>query len=249
MKRIVRPELLDSLPEEDLRARRSRKDLRRLNRWMGHVGILARELQEGTARRMPLRIADLGSGDGYCVGSVLQRLGRNGSIGEIVFVDRNAAIDPVVRCQLSDLGWNIRTESMDVLDWVRVQPAGSYDWIIANLFLHHLTEDALRRLFSELGSISWNVAGCEPRRSPWTRWACRIMWLAGYSFVTRHDAATSVEAGFASNELSRLWPGGDGWTFLEREAGLFSHLFVARKALGGNKEEPASVREPACTEA
>jgi hypothetical protein len=39
----------------------------------------------------------------------------------------------------------------------------------------------------------------------------------------------SVRAGFSGRELSALWPKGD-WLLEERHAGLFSHLFTARRA-------------------
>ena len=45
MNRIVLPELLDELPPEAADARRSRRDLQRLNVWMGHAGIMARALR------------------------------------------------------------------------------------------------------------------------------------------------------------------------------------------------------------
>ena len=41
MKRIVQPELLDSLPPGDPRAMRSRRDLRRVNAWMRNHAIMA----------------------------------------------------------------------------------------------------------------------------------------------------------------------------------------------------------------
>ncbi|TPV99455.1 MAG: hypothetical protein USCAAHI_01108 [Beijerinckiaceae bacterium] len=39
--RVVRPEWLDSLPPDDPRAGRSRRDLRRINAWMQQAGIMA----------------------------------------------------------------------------------------------------------------------------------------------------------------------------------------------------------------
>ena len=51
MKRLVQPELLDSLPPDDPRARGSRRDLRRVNWWMGHHVILARTPGPGILRR------------------------------------------------------------------------------------------------------------------------------------------------------------------------------------------------------
>jgi hypothetical protein len=42
--RRLERELLDELPADDRRARGSRRDLRRVNFWMGHARIWARQL-------------------------------------------------------------------------------------------------------------------------------------------------------------------------------------------------------------
>ncbi|HMJ90456.1 MAG TPA: hypothetical protein VK530_11595, partial [Candidatus Acidoferrum sp.] len=70
---------------------------------------------------------------------------------------------------------------------------------------------------------------CEPRRSALALAASRSVALVGCGPVTRHDAVVSVRAGFRSSELSALWPETGTWRLIERRAGLFSHLFVARK--------------------
>ena len=64
MKRIVQPELLDTLPAGDLRAVRSRQDLRRVNGWMRQHAIMANVLQQALNRHPPGHITELGAGDG-----------------------------------------------------------------------------------------------------------------------------------------------------------------------------------------
>jgi hypothetical protein len=44
VKRLVQPEILDTLPPDDPRALRSRRDLRRVNAWMGNDAIMAQAL-------------------------------------------------------------------------------------------------------------------------------------------------------------------------------------------------------------
>ena len=79
MHRVVEPELLDDLPPADPRAVGSRADLRRLNLLMGHAGILSRALRQPLAetslRSRPLRLVELGAGDG----TLLLRLARRWS--------------------------------------------------------------------------------------------------------------------------------------------------------------------------
>ena len=43
-------------------------------------------------------------------------------------------------------------------------------------------------------------------------------------------AEASIAAGFVRKEISALWPDKTVWRLTERRAGLFSHLFVAKKA-------------------
>jgi hypothetical protein len=45
--------------------------------------------------------------------------------------------------------------------------------------------------------------------------------------VTRHDAVSSVHAGFRAQELSSLWPDQQNRAIHEYSAGLFSHVFLA----------------------
>ena len=71
--RRVEAETLDHLREDDPRAIRSRRDLRRINRIMGNVSIVDSLLNASLARP-PSHIAELGAGDG----SLLLRLASGG---------------------------------------------------------------------------------------------------------------------------------------------------------------------------
>ena len=71
---------------------------------------------------------------------------------------------------------------------------------------------------------------CEPRRSAFALAGCRFLWAIGCNDVSRHDAVTSVRAGFSGRELSALWPEGREWQLVEGEAWPFSHTFVAHRA-------------------
>jgi hypothetical protein len=197
--RSLEPEWLDELPPEDPRAVRSRADLRRVNWIMGNARILARHL--GQAKR----VADLGGGDGSLMRAVERKLKRN---LEVTIVDRIAGLE--------------------VFEFLAA-PGKPLDAIVANLFLHHLTDHDLRRLFSLAAVRAPLFVACEPRRSRFALAGSHLMWFIGCNDVTRHDAVISVRAGFNGRELSDAWPVVDGWTLAERPAPPFSHLFVARR--------------------
>ena len=98
-----------------------------------------------------------------------------------------------------------------------------------NLFLHHFNDVELKQLFAGIAPRCQAFVACEPRRSTFALFASRTVALLGCNDVTRHDAVASVRAGFDGDHLSRLWPDPVRWSMTERRAGMFSHLFVARR--------------------
>jgi hypothetical protein len=107
--------------------------------------------------------------------------------------------------------------------------AGVAEVAFANLFLHHFIEAELIMLLGEVAQRCDLFVACEPRRSSFALLGSRGVALLGCNGVTRHDAVASVRAGFSGSDLSQLWPYSGQWALTERAAGLFSHLFVARR--------------------
>ena len=224
LERSVQPEWLDEMSADDPRAARSRRDLRVLNGLMGHPGIVRRALRRRLNCDRP-RIADLGAGDGTFLISVLRRDAHDG--GEIVLVDRRAAVTASTVRRYEAVGYAVRVSSQDVFEWLR--DAERCDVIVANLFLHHFDEAELRHLLVLVASRSRLFVACEPRRALLPLAMSHLLGVIGANGVTRHDAVLSVRAGFAEKQLSDLWPAHADWQLAERPAGLFSHLFIAQR--------------------
>lgn len=74
MDRFVETEWLDALAAEDPRARRSRRDIGRLNAVMGHARIMAGELRSAFSRHLSLQLIELGAGGGEFMLNVARRL-------------------------------------------------------------------------------------------------------------------------------------------------------------------------------
>ena len=224
MNRRVELEWLDTLPGDDPRAVRSRRDLRILNRVMGHTGIIQGAL--GTRLHQErVRIAEIGAGDG----TLLLRICASTAHwrgGEVVLVDRAPAVSAHTVAEYRARDYTPRTVASDVFGWLE-QESGVYDAIVANLFLHHFEAAQLRRLFTLSAARTSLFVACEPRRAGFPLVASRMLGLIGCHAVTRHDAVLSVRAGFRGRELTPLWPRAAGWALEERRAGLFSHLFTA----------------------
>jgi SAM-dependent methyltransferase len=235
--RTVRPEILDQLPPAAARAIRSRRDLQRVNRVMGSCGILTRAVRGALApapQHAPLRILELGAGDGTLALRIAPHLAMSWPVAELTLLDRQALIAEATGTAFARLGWTLRPLTVDALEWARAptrqQPSDRWDLVVTNLFLHHFEEDGLRELLSAVADRCDAFVACEPRRSLPALVGGRLLFALGVSADTRHDAIVSVRAGFRDDELSRLWPARRArWRLTERRAGLFSHLFVAAR--------------------
>ncbi|HTV42107.1 MAG TPA: class I SAM-dependent methyltransferase [Candidatus Sulfotelmatobacter sp.] len=228
--RAVEPELLDELPPNDPRALRSRRDLRLLNLGMGHPPIMARALLEHLRGRNAPRIVELGAGDGHFLLSVANRLRQQWPSAEVTLVDRLDSFDPEIKARFNDLGWHVHTEIKTATEWLRQASAGGADAIVFNLFLHQFRDEELTEMLGLAARTTNLLVALEPRRSWLAKLSGRLLWVIGCGPVTRHDAEISVRAGFCGNELCAIWPNKIDWSLIERPAGLFSHLFIARRA-------------------
>ncbi len=228
MKRVVQPELLDSLPPEVPQARGSRRDLQRINWWMGHHGLLARTLRQRLPAQLPGRLLEIGAGDGEFFLRLARQFTPPWSPPRATLLDMQDIVAPSTLAACARLGWQVDTEVADVFAAVpRSEPVAA---VFANLFLHHFADAALARLLLKMSQQTDLFIAVEPRRVA-QPWICgQLLRLIGCNAVTLHDGVVSVRAGFAGRELSELWPDPAGWHLTERRAGLFSHLFVAQRA-------------------
>jgi hypothetical protein len=231
MMRVLERELLDELPADDPRAIHSRRDLQRVNAWMGHAGIMAAVLARAFQHRPPQSIVEIGAGDGTFLLRLAKRLGPQWKPSRVTLVDQQQLLDQRTKAAFHLLSWNVHARQIDLFDWMESEVELN-DLTIANLFLHHFVEADLRRLFARLSTLTGFFLACEPRRSPLALRATSLLWLIGCNDLTRHDGRLSVRAGFADNDLSRVWPANAGWQLHERRAGWVSHCFAAGRAAG-----------------
>jgi hypothetical protein len=225
--RRVEPEWLDELPPADPRARRSRRDLKRVNSLMSNARIVARELRRALPQGAR-RIAEIGAGDGSFALALAQGLGALDG-GEFTLLDRQRLVAPETLDGFSKRGCTAHAVEADVFDWLRHASTPVFDAMVANLFLHHFEPCRLAELLELVASRTRVFVACEPRRSGVALLGSRLLGLVGCNDVTRHDAVVSVRAGFRGRELAAMWPDSGSWILAERAQGLFSHAFVARR--------------------
>jgi hypothetical protein len=241
MPRIVTAEILDGLSPGDPAAKRSRRDLQRVHRAMGTRMILLRGLKAMTARHpmaMPLRILEIGAGDGSLMLGVAQALAPTWSDVELTLLDRQPLLDAATMASYRKVGWNVTPKVGDVIDWAAeaVNPSDEppvmrWDLIVANLFLHHFESAQLTLILQAIAKSSRRFFACEPRRDWLALAGSHMVRAIGANHVTREDSVLSVHAGFNGDELTNLWPKHDGtWQVQEYSAGLFSHCFRAERA-------------------
>ncbi len=236
--RQVLPEALDQLDAQDPAAIRSRLDLRRIHRWMGTRSTVLRAWQDllpAAQPAGPLRLLELGAGDGSLMLAVARRLAPAWPDVELTLLDRQPVVGSATLAAYAQLGWRITHCRRDALDWAADTGANTppatprFDLVIASLFLHHFDGAALRTLLAAIAARANRVIAVEPRRAALALWGSRAVGLIGANAVTRADAVLSVRAGFSGRELSVAWPSASaGWQLAEARAGLFSHCLVGR---------------------
>jgi hypothetical protein len=230
--RVLEPETLDHLAPDDPVAQRSRRDLRRVNGFMGARRILARALErvggEGAGR--PLRIVELGCGDGRLMLEVARHRGARWPAATIDLLDRQPIVDAATIAGYAAAGWRARPVAADVLAWADGDDGERWDVVVANLFLHHFEGAALGRLLAGCARRADALVACEPRRSRFALGAAHLIFFLGTNAVTRNDGVLSVRAGFIGSELGAAWPGAAGaWRVDEYDDGLFTHCFCAAR--------------------
>jgi hypothetical protein len=231
--RVVAPEWLDTLAPDDPRARRSRGDLRRINRLMAASSLLAGSLDALLARAPEAPLIELGAGDGSLALRLAQRLSQRWPKVTLGLLDLQPGVGDATRRGLHTLGWDVQVIQADVLDWLtRTPPAVERTLrpiMFANLFVHHFEGTRLQALLAGIADRAQAFVCLEPRRSPTALLGSYLLGAIGCNDVTRHDAVASVRAGFAAQELSASWPNADRWLLRETGAGLFGHRFAARR--------------------
>ncbi|MEO6066304.1 MAG: hypothetical protein ABIP49_11055 [Lysobacterales bacterium] len=241
--RRVEPEWLDELPADDPRAVRSRRDLKRVNRWMGSMSILLRELDRvvlehagDAAAAAPPHLVELGAGDG----SLMLRIARQRKAQwpgmRLTLLDREPVVDAATLAEFRKLGWQVDVAAVDVFDWLAQPHDERRNIVCTNLFVHHFAGQQLEQLLQGIALMTGTQAFVclEPRRSRFALGGSHLLGAIGCNAVTRHDAVLSVHAGFRDGELGALWPSasqhGSEWNVRESAAGIFSHLFAATRA-------------------
>ena len=187
MKRVVQPELLDSLERHDPEALRSRRDLRLINLLMGNERWILRNVPPAS------QVVELGAGEGL----LTRRLAANHLVTALDLQDKPEGLE----CQ-----W-IRGNLLKTLE------DAPGETLVANLILHHFDESELVQL-GKLFKERKRLLFVEPWRSPISVIEGYAIWPL-IDRVTKHDMMVSIRAGFKKGELKALLSLGENWVWRE----------------------------------
>lgn len=227
--RVVLPETLDTLDPADPRAARSRRDLHRVHLAMRTVAILKHALAR-LQLAAPLRILELGAGDGSLILRLAQALRPRWSEVRLTLLDRQDIVSPQTLQAFEAIGWRVQVMRKDVIEWAIEPQSEHYDLCVTSLFLHHFDDTSLPLLMRAIADRCDAFVACEPHRSALAALGSAWIGILGTNRVTREDAVTSVAAGFTRRELTAIWPSEDGkWSVEEYTALPFTHCFTATR--------------------
>lgn len=187
--RVLKPEILDTLPDEEARA--SLADLIRINRHWGGHSTLGHLLRDNVKASETFSMLDVGAASGDMADCVRQWY-PGGSV---------VSLDGIASHLKQASGLRIAADAFH-LPFRRK----SFDFVFCSLFLHHFTDEEIVRLLEGFGDVARRaVLVIDLERNPiayyflpWTKWLFR------WDPVTVFDGPISVEAAFRSKELEEL---------------------------------------------
>ncbi|MGJ8634888.1 MAG: class I SAM-dependent methyltransferase [Luteolibacter sp.] len=207
--RKLTPEILDSLPHDDPRARSSRRDLRRINFVMGNDSWVLGKIPPETSR-----ITELGAGDGHLLSRIAKKFPQT-PVTAFDLAPRSKKLPQRVQWMRGDI--------------LTIPPKNRTGTLIANLFLHHFTQPELNTMSKWIIDFDTLIFS-EPLRSRFPLMATKIVSPIIHP-VTRHDMRVSIEAGFTAGELcTALHLRENGFTVTETESWLGAIRVVATKS-------------------
>ncbi|MCC6659656.1 MAG: methyltransferase domain-containing protein [Phycisphaerales bacterium] len=231
MERTVEPELMDDPGVDRADLDRSLAYIRGVNRWLGGTrGLLAnlKRWSRRWPRGKPVTLLDIGTGSADIPLAARRWAMRRGFDLRVTGVDLHAATLEAARGRVGDEP-GIELIQADALRLMDLFTPGSFDYVHAGMFLHHLSFIevlTVLRIMDRLAraGLVWN----DLVRSRLSLALLRPA-LLGRAHIIRHDALASVRAGFTRAEV----------TDVARRVGLdytrYRNVLAYRFTLAGEK--------------
>lgn len=238
MQRILTHELMDdpNVPRDQLAI--SLRYIRSINRNLGGVTALLRHLKAWSRHwptDRPVTLLDVATGSADLPVAACRWATKAGFDLRVTGVDKHSETLNFAREQARGFD-AISLQHADALTLDQSFAAGSFDYVHAGLFLHHLSDAEIVTVLSHMSRIArrgiiWN----DLVRSKASN---RVVWLLtiGKPEIVKHDARVSVLAGFTREEAEAL-AAQAGVSYVEYSWRVLTHRFT----LAGEKPGAWSV--------
>jgi ubiquinone/menaquinone biosynthesis C-methylase UbiE len=199
-------ELLDGPLDDPATLVANLRDLRRINRWLGGVGLSADAIDALAAHRAELTLLDVGTGGADIPLELLARATARGRGLTVVGVDNRpqilaaaAVANPAVATTPGLELWLGDGRSLPY-------PDRSFDVTHASLVVHHLLPEGAITLLREMARVARLgvvVNDLERSRVGWIG-AWLLSHLLTANRFTRHDGPVSVERAYRADEMAAM---------------------------------------------
>jgi ubiquinone/menaquinone biosynthesis C-methylase UbiE len=204
--------------------------LERVNRQLGHLQSLKRELRRSLAEdrfdQHSMTLLDVGSGSGDLPWELRKLLSGRAIRGQVLVLDRDLT---AVQLASSRSLLAVQGDALHL-----PFPDRSLDLVTAVKFAHHFSGEGLTRLVSEMARVArCRVVILDIRRHWLAYWGFRA-WsrLFTRSRLVRYDGPLSVLRGFTRQELADLGAPVPGFSWTVRSYAGFQLALIGRRILG-----------------
>lgn len=204
-RRAETEELMDDLACEGLVVHQTLRELDFINHWLGGNAVTLQALNKvwkEIPREQTITIIDLGCGSGEMLRLVARTAEREKRRVKLIGVDANAHIIDYARRHTNQT--NIQFEAIDIFsEQFRSLRA---DVVLATLFVHHFSNDALSSFLTKLKSQTrCAIIINDIHRHPLAYYS--ILWLTklfSRSAMVKYDAPLSVLRAFKRTEVLEI---------------------------------------------
>jgi 2-polyprenyl-3-methyl-5-hydroxy-6-metoxy-1,4-benzoquinol methylase len=189
--RVLKPELLDTLPPDSEDARASLADLVRINKYWGGLSTLRKLVDQVIPGDPSFSFLDVGAASGD-MGRYLKTLRPRARVTSLDYLESHLR---------AGTGSRVAADAF-ALPFA----AKNFDYVFSSLFLHHFSDDDVVRLLAEFGRVaSRQVLIIDLWRHPIPYYFIGYTRpLFGWNPVSVSDGKISVEAAFRPRELAEL---------------------------------------------
>lgn len=203
--RSNRKEIMDDLDMQGDELEKTLLDLDKVNKWLGGNEITlegVEKLLKSCCYTRPLKIIDVGCGNGTILKEVAEMGRKRGERLELLGIDANRHAMDIARKNLSDYP-EVRFKAMDVFsDEFKVLEA---DIILCTLTLHHFNDEQITDLMSTFTSMAGlGVVVNDLRRSKAAYYLFQAFCAAfNIRKINKQDGLTSIEKSFKKADFEK----------------------------------------------